>query len=333
MQRTRKSTAIIFSSLIFAAGFLASGETFRVHELHELALSDTNSECRVRAGINDALSVELPDDVTYINGIELTVRIPEIIASWRDTVAYSLYNGIKPTPAKDKIDYTGERISVGTFPGKLSYTIYIPISKDFSIKESPYHTILTAIPDTTGKFIFFRMQLAMKGVPEAFESETFDITARPVLRDKGALSLSVTPPEKDAGKNYPYSLYIDGELMEFQQANLLLLPTGEHHLSITSEYFRDEVRTFRIEQARETSLAVMLRDIAPTLRIISPENAKLFLDGEPFTAGSADVVVTPGDHTVRFVIGDYEVVKTVTAVNGRSYTVNLSVDATVSESE
>lgn len=332
MQHKKRIAKILMSSLFLALSCFASAETFRVHQMHIMPLTDTASEKNVTAGINDALGIQLPEDLTYINGIELTIKIPEIIASWRDTIAYALYNSISPIPQAEKIDYAGERICVGTFPGKLSYTIFIPLASDFSLADSPYHTILSAIPDRKNSFVFFRMQLAMKGVPESFETATFDITAKPVLRDLGELKLSVSQPPENAASPLPYSLYIDGAAVE-QPENRLLLKTGEHHLSITSQHFRDEVRTFRIEQANSTSLSVLLRDIAPTVRIISPQNAVLYFDDEPFTTPDRDITVTPGDHIVRFVIGDYELRKTVSAVNGRSYTVNLSIDATISETE
>ena len=34
-----------------------------------------------------------------------------------------------------------------------------------------------------------------------------------------------------------------------------------------------------------------------------------------------------------FILGDYEIVKTISAMNGRTYSVNLNVDATISEVE
>ena len=308
-------------------------ETFRVHAMFPLQVpesppQDAVEEQKIAVGMNDALSLILPEDRTYLSGIELRVKIPEEIAAWRDTIAYSLYNGIEPLPAADIIDYSGERISVNTFPGKLSLIIYIPIAKDFAIKESPYHVIVGAKPDTSDGFVFLRLQLAMKGVPESFERAQFELSARPVLRDLGALALTVLEPE---GETNGYQLFIDGEAAEAGGA--LLLATGEHHLSLTSESYRDEVRTFRIEQARTTALSVQLRGIAPTVRVVSPENAQVYFDGTLLADTKNAFVVTPGDHSVRFVVGDYELVKTVQAVNGRSYTVNLSIDAEVSETD
>lgn len=308
-------------------------ETFRVHALVPLAVpalppQDAAEDDRLSVGMNDALALTLPDDLTYINGIELRVKIPEEVAAWRDTIAYSLYDDIEPKPSADEIDYTGTRISVNTFPGKLSLIIYIPIAADFAVKKSPYHVIVDARPDISDGFVFLRLQLAMKGAPESFERAQFELSARPVLRNLGKLALTVTEP-KDAAANY--HLFIDGEAIALDGP--LLLEAGEHHLSLTSEAYRDEVRTFRIEQARTTALAVQLRGIEPTVRVVSPENAQVYFDGILMEDTRDALTVTAGDHSVRFVIGDYEVTKTVQAVNGRSYTVSLSLDAEISETE
>lgn len=328
MKRQRRK--FVFSALAmlyFFSQAVIQAETFRVHELFPLTITDISSEPKAVTSINDALSIELPEDLTYINGIELHIKIPEDVAAWRDTIAYSLYNGIEPRPQKDKIDYSGERISVNTLPGKLSLVVYIPIANDFTIKESPYHVIISAIPNIKNHFIFFRMQLAMKGVPESFESAQFEISAKPVLRNVGTFTLIALEPNND---NKGFQAFIDGEAVD---ENTVLLETGEHQLSIHSEYYRDEVRTFRIDQAQTTTLEVVLRSIEPTLRVISPENARVYYDGTLLENTREAFVVIPGEHSIKFVIGDYEVVKNVTVVNGRSYTVNLSVDASVSETD
>lgn len=328
-----KMARLFFSriSIVFSFFLLllpVSAESFRVRAVNQVSFPNLFAEARGETGINDALLISLPKDMTYISGIELHFKIPEVIASWRDTIAYSLYDELTPKPSAKEIDYSGTRITVGTFPGRLSHTIYIPLSDDMEIKDSPYHEKLAVIPDTTGRFIFFRMQLAMKGVPEAFEDAQFEFTAKPVLIKKGMLQLTVTEPT-DA-KN-PYSVVIDNNPVTAQEN--MLLDIGEHHLSITSDNYRNEVRTFRIEQAKTTPLTVALRGIEPTVKINSPESARVFFDGNPLESTKEPFVITQGEHTVTFVIGDYEVVRNITAVNGRSYTVNLSVDALVTEEE
>lgn len=316
----------IFSLLVCAAASLHA-ESFRVHKLIPVTVSENPQE--QEAGINDALALTLPQDMTFVNGIELTFKIPQDIATWRDSVAYSVYDGITPKPDSSKIDYEGKRLSVGTFPGKLSLTIFIPLAEDFSVKDSPYYEKIPVIPDAKGGTVFFRMQLAMKGTPTSLEESKFKVSAKPVYRNKGKLSLRITEPKPN--DTHPYAVFIDGN--ETNLSKPCILSVGEHHLSITSESYRNEVRTFRIEQARTTALEVALKGIEPTLKIVSPENAKITFDGSTLTSVKDEFVINPGDHTIVFSIGDYELVKTVTAVNGRSYTVNLAIDATVSESD
>ena len=59
----------------------------------------------------------------------------------------------------------------------------------------------------------------------------------------------------------------------------------------------------------------------------------LAIDGEKLDSPKEPFVITQGPHTVKFTIGDYEITKTFDAINGRSYSVNLNIDASVTEEE
>ena len=79
-------------------------------------------------------------------------------------------------------------------------------------------------------------------------------------------------------------------------------------------------------------VAITLRGIAPTVQIIYPDTAAAYFDDQPVTV-KTPFVAEEGEHTVRFVIGNYETVRTVNVVKGRSYTIALSVDASITEEE
>ena len=324
----------VFSFLLASA--TASAESFRVRATIPLALDDITSEAQATATMNDALLITLPADMTYVGGVELKFKIPEIVAAWRDTIAYSLYADVRPRPSAQTVDYEGTRISVNTFPGKLSHIVYIPLSENSPIKHSPYHEIVAVIPNVADGTVFFRMQLAMKGVPDEFEQAVFDVTVKPVLLNKGKLRLRIVEPNDS---HNPYDITVDEKPVTLGDDGTVatkggeLLGTGEHRLSITSDDYRNEVRTFRIEQAKTTELTVTMRGIEPLVRIVSPNDARVFMDGKPLTNTKEPFPVTPGDHTIRFEFGNYEVVRTVNAVNGRSYTVQLSVDAAIIEDD
>lgn len=309
--------------------FLLNAESFRVAKMHKMMLPDDYSAVTSYSGIFDGVAIVLPEDRTFITGIELTIKIPETVAQWRDTVAYLFYNDITPSPSENTIDYTGNRTSLNTIPGRLNQTVYIPLSRKFSIKESPYAKTLDPTVRLTDNCVFFRFMLAMKGAPESLEHAQFELSVRPVLSSEGYFSLNVKEPD---GKKADYKIYIDDQSFS-SKPEKIILKEGEHHLSITSDDYRNEVRTFIVEQAKHTKVNVELRGIEPVIRIISPENAKVFFDGKPFTQTKDSFTATPGSHTIKFVIGDYEVVKNINADNGRSYTVNLTVDATITEEE
>ena len=86
-----------------------------------------------------------------------------------------------------------------------------------------------------------------------------------------------------------------------------------------------------ISQAQTTELVITFRDIAPTIRIAAPEGTKVFLDDEELSLGQDLYKVLPGDHVVKFVVGDYEIIRNVKAENGHGYSVSLTMDATLSE--
>ncbi len=319
-----------FSILAFAcfSASLVFSENFRVRKVVPIAFTGLNEKLTVESGVNDALWVTLPKDLTYVSGLELNLKIPEEIVSWRDSVAYMLYEKLNPVPAEKEQSYYGERTHVATIPGNFSLTIYVPLSNEFSIKDNPYSVKVPSPSDFKDKGVFLRFMMVMKGVPESLENSQIEITAKPVLKNKGSLDLTVTPSPNEEKK---YSVFIDDKPV--QDYNHKLLTTGEHHLSIVSDSYRNELRTFRIEQAKTTSLEVSLRGIEPLLKILCPKDTQVFLDDAPFTVTGEPFIVTQGEHSVKFILGDYEIVKTVSAQNGRTYSVSLNVDASISEEE
>ena len=202
------------SALLIFGVFSASTENFRVRKVIPVELSKIDEKITIESGINDALFVTLPEDLTYINGLELSFKIPEIIATWRDSVAYTLYDNLSPAPDGKNLNYYGERVHLDTLPGKLSLTLHIPISSDFSIKDTPYTTKLPIFKNFKQGF-FLRFMMVMKGVPENLEDSILEITAKPVLKNKGSLALNIEFPDSSSSASAvsehekKFSVFID----------------------------------------------------------------------------------------------------------------------------
>ena len=318
---------IIVFSLLCAASPLFS-ETFRVRKLFPLKLTGTvQNEQTFVAGINDGIAIFLPDDRSWLEGIEIKIAIPEAVAAWQDSVALSLYDNITPRPSSSQIDYGGTRSFVKPLPTRLSWIIRIPLSASVSFKESAYETKLALVPDTKRGFVFVRLQPAMKGIPDETINAELKSSVKPILINKGKLCISVAAL---TGETSPYTIFIDGNKTAADRNGYTLSP-GTHDVNIVSDFYRSEMRTVRIDQAKTTELAIALKSLVPTLTVASPDNAAVYVDGQKCGVFGKAFEISEGEHTVRFVMGDYEIVRTINAQKGKSYTASVAVDLKISE--
>ena len=325
----KKALISLFLLTGFAGLTALCAESFRVSRVHELSVVQTpDSEGTARLGINEALAISLPADQTFIEGLELKFEIPEAVASWMDSVACSVYANISPTPKATQIDYSGTRAYVKTLPGKLSWVLQIPLKKENSIKSNNYTTKVDSVITPSSNIIFVRLQPVMKGVPEETLNAIVPITVKPILMNKGQLAFKLIPPEK---KLEPCTIFIDDKMTPLSADSKVLLDTGVHDISIISESYRNEVRTVRIERAKTTELTVEMKSLEPTLLITAPEGTEVLLDDVKCTSLGKEFVITEGEHKIKFTIGDYEIVRSITAIKGKTYTANFSLDLDISE--
>ena len=350
-------TVVFFSLSAF------SYENFRVHKTVIADMTDEVSPIKAVLEVNDALVIKVPKEPVFLQGLSLEVKIPPEVAEFRDSVAYFLYTDVKPQPTENTIDYQGNRIFINTFPTRLSCNLLIPLGTSVELKETPYSTVLPPAMSNQSGYVFFRLQLVMKGTPVNIWDSSFVIDIKPILADKGALDLTVLAPElhskeltsHDSEQNENlenessevskiensiinlegtglYTLYIDNELPTYTDKKIIL-PTGQHHLSIVSDMYRSEVRTVVIEQAQTTKLEVILKDVTPLVEIVAPEGIQVFLDSDELHNWQEPFNVSEGNHLLRFVLGGYEKIQSFEAFNGKTYKFSLNLDVNVIESE
>ena len=332
----------IFSFLLIVllcTGFSSLyAETFRVAQCHIIELTeDTSFSSTKKLGLNDSLAVYIPEERLFLEGIEFKMDIPEDMAIWRDCCGAYIYDGIKPAPKAQQIDYSGSKIFFGVVPGKLSWILQLPLTKTAQFKTNQYTKTIETIPSAQGNFVFLRLQQIMKGVPDEVMNGKITITVRPILNDKGLLKVKLSTPESET-KTTPQeeniSIFIDNNAFNVQDAQKgFVLTTGIHNISVISDNYRTEVRKVRVDQAKITDLEIVLKSIEPTVIITAPEGATVYLDDEKFEDLGKEVVISEGDHKIRCGIGDYEIVRSLSVSKGRSYKVNLTVDLQISEDE
>lgn len=324
-EKFKKTAAIL---LLLFAGCTVFSETFRVRKVETLSIpGDSLKAQTAELKISDSLAVMLPEDRTFLEGIELSIQIPRIVADWRDSVAMSVYSDIKPFPSSSQIDYTGTKLTVLPLPAKISWIAQIPLTETMPQPRDNYISFLNIIPDTSSGYVFIRFQPAMKGVPDEVYDSTLTVSVKPVLKNKGMLKLSVKDLD---GKNVSSENFIDDVPVTLKNGKILLDP-GIHTLSVQNSSYRNEVRSIIIEQAKTTDVNLTLKSTEPALSISAPEGTQIFLDDKPFTRTNREIPISEGEHKIRFSLGGYEMTRAIEIQNGKTYKVNLTIDLEVTD--
>lgn len=307
----------------------AAADSFRVRSMTVVSLDAANpSPAIVELGYNDAVGVVFPKDTRFLRGFEIEIKIPQDILEFPGSMAYGLYKIPSPAPDKETIDYRAEQITLQVLPSRITAVIQIPLQKNHKLKTSPYSAVLSSIQDPAAGPIVLRLLPVMKGLPENIEKLVFQTRIKPILAEEGGFSMKLAYPGPEVE---PVSIRVD-ELLYDNPGDVLILTPGKHQLSVVSERYRSEFRVFTVEQARITEMEIELKDTAPLLFLTAPDTAAMFLDGIPVADPKTPIQLEPGEHTVRFQIGDYEVTRSLFAEKGRDYTVSMIIDVKVTES-
>jgi hypothetical protein len=117
----------------------------------------------------------------------------------------------------------------------------------------------------------------IKGLPEELESLQFQLFAKPILSDEGALRVAFKYPEKL--KDKPFTLLVDDAVVE-DHGKDLLLKQGEHVLTVISDHYRNENRRFVVERAKILDLPIELQDPTPMI-VIEARKTRKYSSTEP----------------------------------------------------
>jgi hypothetical protein len=317
--------------LLLQALAAACNESFRVRAVSVLPLDRDGS---VQLSLNEALAITLPKNREFLKGITLDIDIPSELLSFPGAAAYSFYGEIAPPPNKETIDYTGRQLMLEALPPRTGLSLGIPYGAHDALKSSPYTRLVPFTLSADTAVVFFRIQLVMKGVPEEVLAARLTVTVKPVHEDKGRLLLNIVYPRDAANAviEKPCTVFIDERAFDIS-AGSIVLDAGMHHLSIVSDYYRNETRVITIPKAQTLNLEIALADIAPMLIVTAPEGAEILLDGKKIEQLNASFPITTGEHTLRFSLGGYEIVKPIHAVNGKTYSVIMDLDVEIIETQ
>ena len=285
---------------------------------------------RLVMGYNDAVGVTMPRESPFIQGFEIELKLPPALASSAVAFAYELWRRVEPALDKARYGYKGERIITQPLPARAGFVIQIPVRRDHAMKSGPYATVMPTIVEPRDFPFLLKLVPLAKGASPELEAAQIQVRIRPVLSDEGGLRLILKYPEGQAERGSVVATVDD---KRFDPAGTLVLKAGAHRLLVSSEAYRDESRSFVVEQGRVLEIAVELQDTTPLLVIEAPDSALVLVDGSRVDhVAKPQMAIEPGEHSASCKIGDYSLSRKFTVARGKTYRLVLSVDLSVQES-
>jgi hypothetical protein len=320
----RVSLVLFFG--FFAGISLSHAEEVRVVPSGALEIS-RGAPFKVSIPHNGAVLIALGEERRFFRGLELECAAPAEWLAYPDSLAVSIYTDVEPPHDPALVDTTGRRFFYDVLPGKLRTVYRISLREGYAMETTPY---VQALPGYVPPASFpILVQLVPLGTKGGMEKMDFQISARPILGDEGAVRINFRYPEHLPDR--PFSVFIDDRAVEMPVD--LLLTEGEHRLLVLSDDYRNENRLFLVERGRVLDLDIALEDPAPLLFFEAPEQALIFLDNRIVERTREPIPVEPGFHEVRFQVSDYSIAKTIQVQRGKTYRIAITVDVDIAESE
>lgn len=325
----KKSSALVVAFLSLLTISPAFAETFRLRSLTPITVSSQQpNPVDMVLGYNDALSIAFTTNDLFLRGVEIEVKIPKEFLGYPDSIAWALYNTINPDPSPGRIDYTANRLHIQPLPQRLGFVLQVPTRRNHGLRTGPYATVLPSIHDPSRGPLLFRLMPIGKVLPSGIETMQFSVRVKPILSEEGALRLTISQPKAQD----PSLIVRVNEIPQPNHESLILLNPGSHHLSIVSDLYRNEVRVFTVAAASITSLNIEMQDTSPVINLVAPKNTLISINGEPIQSGRTVLTVEPGSYLIQFTVGDYQLTRQISVERGRTYTLSMILDITVTES-
>ena len=329
-----KKTAAVTLLLLFALAVVAVAETVRGPVVAIVELSESESEFSI--GLNDIGVLDLAGDQNrFLEGVRLEIRIPGSTSTIAGSVGLYLYSDISPKPERGVMTLRGTRVLFEALPKAKRLFVGVPLRKEHGLQETADSYLVERVVRPADFPIAVALFPIVKGLPARVEDLSFTVRAKPVLRNKGAVSLALIGPEGSAirgdtvGKR-SFRVHIDGQEVDATKREFVLDP-GLHELSLKSSVYENERVTFGIEKGSVKQVELRLQRPKSVLEIEAPRGTELFLDGQRVELRDGELSVLPGKHTVLFKLGDYTISKSLEVKAKKHYKISLALNILVNE--
>ncbi|WP_455382351.1 hypothetical protein [Salinispira pacifica] len=281
-------------------------------------------------------ALEYPDDDTFVEGVEVEIRVPDAVRNAPGSFAVYVYGGVTPAPQQQIMGFSGSRVILQPIPAGNRLFLLLPIRQSNDIHSGPGAVAATTVADQSDFPLLISIQPIAKGIPSRVMNAEFTLQIRPIARAKGGARIVLKDatsgkPIAWAAPDSPVTVTLNGQPIAYQTDQYILDP-GLYRLDVESSVYNSETRTFDIDKGKTTDVTFLMEKPSAHLRIDAPRGATVFLDGTQVTSLD-DLRVPPGEHTVLYKIGDYTVSRRFNALQKKDYEISLFLDIMVNETK
>jgi hypothetical protein len=281
----------------------------------------------------ELLAVEYPES-QIAQTVELLVTVPRPFLRYRDSFSLSVFGNLSRPLTEGVQQVEGSLLFQKQLPPSGRIMLRLPLTED-PVSSGP-GVLLPSTIFTAGQFpLVIQITPIMKGLPSDLMNADIAVSADIILQDIGFLDIELLLPEADNQERKRIlsaaEIMLDGNK---QDQSILKettkLDSGVYRFNMTIPGFTGENRTFTIRQGEVTVLRLSPQPVESRYTIQAPEEAMVFLNGEPVDLINRRTgLIAPGEHVFLFRIGDYQLSRRIVVEAGKSYNIELLLDINV----
>ena len=299
--------------------------------------TDASFEQTVGSRYQEFVAIHLPEDTQFLEGVQIELVLSSTLRESYDSFGLVIYDSLAPPPELGAREFTGRRAFFHYLVPLNRLFYHLSLGGAGANPEAERHDTTQGVfrPSLPNQALDFPILVGivpiMKGIPDALRDQRFYLRITPRVATLGLLSLRFSGPASTSQADY--NVYLDGEPLETSEASEPIeLSAGLHSLRVDSDTYQAVDTTFSIEPGQTNHLSVELKPLAGRLTIEAPSVAAVYIDGTRYEADQlAGLQLPPGEHTIRFKIGDYSSSRTFTVIKGKSYAIYLDLAIGVKE--
>jgi hypothetical protein len=274
-------------------------------------------------------AVILGDESDLLRGIEIVFDLPEQADLYSGTYAVFVYDSVTPPPEKARYDYQGNLLFFKPIEGGKKLFIQLPIESIAGFGTIP-DTYIHRKPLSQSRFpLIMTILPIMKGIPDRAAQAVFHAQVRPIFKNLGKLALNLIG---DFDKPPPEGIlvFIDEKNVPYNPEGINVEP-GIRKIRVEIAGFTTFNAAVGIDRGKKSQVEARFQRSTAAIRIDAPSGSRAFLNGNPVDIDKKEISIEPGEHTLSFKVGDYQISKRFYVEGGKSYGISLFLDILINE--